>query len=323
MSWPAVLRGLILAAVMAGPAALLAEEPISSEANREIVPMPTLGGKQFWADELLFHQWRIQRNVLTGHYRLLDGNSLRHASGTFDECRAVLEDVKRRGNLPPMHGKAVIVLHGLAHSRTAMNELAKYLEEKGGYAVVNVGYPSTRGAIADHARSLGRVIENLDGVEEINFVAHSMGNIVIRCYLAQQTDPAGGRQPDRRIKRFVMLGPPNQGSEAATALADNELFKALLGQAGQELGREWVWLAGNLATPRCEFGIVAGGLGNEHGFNPLLPGDDDGVVTVESTRLEGAKDFVVVPVLHLPLIYSQRVQEYTLRFLQTGRFREP
>ena len=56
--------------------------------------MPTLGGKQFWADELFFHQWRIQRNVLDGHCRLLDENNLRHASGTFDECRAALEQIK-------------------------------------------------------------------------------------------------------------------------------------------------------------------------------------------------------------------------------------
>ncbi|MGQ9575532.1 MAG: hypothetical protein ACUVUC_09450 [Thermoguttaceae bacterium] len=41
--------------------------------------MPTLGGKQFWADELLFHQWRIQRNVLTGHCRLLVGRKLMRA----------------------------------------------------------------------------------------------------------------------------------------------------------------------------------------------------------------------------------------------------
>ena len=42
----------------------------------ELPPVPTLGGMQFWADELFFHQWRIQRNVITGHCRLLDGKDL-------------------------------------------------------------------------------------------------------------------------------------------------------------------------------------------------------------------------------------------------------
>ena len=53
----------------------------------------------------------------------------------------------------------------------------------GGYEVFNVTYPSTRDDIGEHARSLAHIIDNLDGIEEVNFVAHSMGNIVIRHYL--------------------------------------------------------------------------------------------------------------------------------------------
>ena len=33
----------------------------------------TLGGKQFWTDYLVQHAWRIQRNEVTNHYRLLSG----------------------------------------------------------------------------------------------------------------------------------------------------------------------------------------------------------------------------------------------------------
>lgn len=276
------------------------------------VPGPTLGGMQFWADELFFHDWRIQRNVVTGHCRLLDGNAFRHASGTYEECLAALDEVKRRQNLPPMQGKGVVLLHGLADSRLAMAGMAKYLKEQGGYQVFNVGYPSTRGCVADYARSLANILQNLRGIEEINFVGHSLGNIVIRHYLSDRPDP--------RIKRFVMLGPPNRGSSIATALADNPVFTAVLGKPGLELGRDWARLEGRLATPSCEFGIIAGGLGNSQGFNPLLPGDDDGIVTVESARLDGAKDFAMVPVLHGVLMHDRRVQEYTLRFLKTGKF---
>src|SRR5262245_39277768 len=82
---------------------------------------PTLGGKQFWADEQFFHGWHIQRNVFTGHCRLLDANNLRHGWGTFDECQNKLEGIKRQRDLPPMSGKAVVVLHGLFRSASAMN----------------------------------------------------------------------------------------------------------------------------------------------------------------------------------------------------------
>jgi len=321
-AWVAV-AALALAGQGGGSVALPAEHAEAAQPAPTCVGdllAPTLGGMQFWADELFFHQWRIQRNTTTGHYRLLDENYLRYASGTYEQCVAKLEEIKRDRKLPAMQGKAVVVLHGLARTRTTMLLLADYLERAGGYTVFNVGYPSTRESIGDHARALARIIENLEGIEEINFVGQSMGNIVIRHYLADQTDEATGRRPDPRIRRFVMLGPPNHGSIAATRFAHSRVFTTVLGKPGQQLGREWVWLESDLATPQCEFGIVAGGLGNGQGFNPMLPGDDDGLVTVASTRLVGATDFVVVPVMHMLLPDDPRVWQYTLRFLQKGCF---
>lgn len=286
----------------------------------EDVPMPTMGGTQLWADELFFHRWRIQRNVLTGHYRLLDGNNLRHAWGTYEHCRAKLEEIRKESELPPMTGKAVVLLHGLGGTRMEMSRMAKYLEEEGKYTAFNIAYPSTRRGIADHSRSLAKVVESLEGMEEINFVGFSMGNIVIRHYLADQEAAAAGRPPDPRLKRFVMIGPPNNGSLAATRLGDNRLIQTLLGKPSQELGREWVWLEENLGTPPCPFGIIAGGRGNDEGFNPMLPGDDDGLVTVASTRLAGASDFVLVPTVHMLLSLDRKVMEYALCFLREGRF---
>jgi pimeloyl-ACP methyl ester carboxylesterase len=296
-------------------------QPAASSGQVEPVPMPTLGGKQLWADELSFRGWRIQRNAMADHYRLLDPANCRRTSGTFNECRAKLDEIKRQENLPPMRGRAVVVLHGLMRSRGSMAKLCKYLEKEGSFTVINVSYPSTRRSIAEHAHSLARLIENLDGIEEINFVGHSMGNIVIRRYLGDTLDPATGRPRDRRLKRMVMLGPPNQGSEIASALAGNALFAAIDGTAGQELGARWNAIKDKLATPPFEFGVIAGGRGDATGYNPLLPGDDDGTVSVASTRLAGEKDFVVVPLLHSFIMKDPQVMEYTLRFLQEGRFR--
>ena len=44
------------------------------------------------------------------------------------------------------------------------------------------------------------------------------------------------------------------------------------------------------------------------------------MVTVESTRLAGAADFAVLPVLHTIMMDDATVQEYTLRFLRHGYF---
>jgi len=301
----------------------LAEPPGSisnSITGSELFPVPTLGGKQFWADESFFHQWRIQRNVLTGHCRLLDEANRRHAQGTYLQCRVKLEQIKRQRNLPPMQGQAVIVLHGLLRSRSSMSKLCRHLANDGQFTVFNVAYPSTRRDVAGHAAALARIIENLHGIDEIDFVAHSLGNIVIRHYLADYTDEAAGRSPDPRIKRFVMLGPPNHGSLAAVAVSENSLFTTMAGRPGQQLGRTWGNLKGKLATPAFEFGIIAGGRQDHQGFNPLLPDDNDGTVTVASTRLAGATDFVVVPTMRSLMINDAKVIEYTLRFLRKGYF---
>jgi len=284
--------------------------------------MPTLGGHTSWGDEMFFHGWRIQRKVGSSTYRLLDGNNFRHASGTFAACVAALDEIKQERHLPAMQGKGVIVLHGIADSRAMMTPLCRHLEEKGGYTVFNVSYPSTRQGIAEHAKGVASIVDHLDGLEEIDFVGYSLGNIVIRRYFADHLKRNGG-QADARFKRMVMIGPPNRGSELATSLGENKLFELLLGKAGQQLGPLWAWEVGSLATPPMEFGIVAGGRGDDRGLNPLLPGDDDGVVTLVSTRLAGAADFIVVPSLHNLLPRDHKVHEYTLRFLQHGWFVAP
>ena len=52
----------------------------------------------------------------------------------------------------------------------------------------------------------------------------------------------------------------------------------------------------------------------------MLPGDDDGLITVASTRLPGASDFLLVPTLHVLLPLDAKVMKYTLSFLQHGQF---
>lgn len=280
--------------------------------------LKTSGGKQFWSDEHVFHQWRIQRHAQTGHCRLLDDKNVRRASGNYPHCRQVLENLKSEEELPPMRGKAVVVLHGLTRSRNSMNQLCDYLEKHGGYITLNISYASSRKGISRHAESLARLLSNLDGIEEINFVAHSLGNLVIRHYLGDHSGP--DNPPDDRIQRIVMLGPPNQGSTIARRMKDNTLFRTVWGSSGSDLAESWDDLQPLLATPKCEFGIVAGGKGDGKGMNPLIDGDDDFVVAVKETRLAGARDFVVRPVIHTHLMMDETIFRYTLRFLQHGHF---
>lgn len=281
------------------------------------IPVPTMGGSQFWGDVHVFHDWRIQQRVGEDRFRLLSPKEFCYAEGTFGQCRTKLEQIKAEQNLEPVRGRAVVLLHGLVATRWTMRLLAEHLEKEGQYTIVNVEYPSTRQAMADHARLLARVIEGLPEVEQLNFVGHSMGNIVIRHYLADVQKQYGRQDP--RLGRVVMIAPPNHGALAAIRLSDNSAFKAIFGRPGRQLGKEWPWLENDLTVPPCQFGIIAGGTGGG-GFSPFLPGDDDGRISVETTRLTGARDFVLLPMIHEFIANDPRTFNYVLRFLDEGHF---
>jgi hypothetical protein len=311
--WVAIL--LIL------PTAARADEPQEGGATPPFnLTTPTMGGKQFWSDQLIFRGWRIQKNLVVGHYRLLDDKDARRAWGTFDVCQNKLQALRDEGNLPPMEGEIVLVLHGLGRSRSSMAPLCKYLEQKSKYTTLNMSYATTRGTVDDHADSLARVIDNLDpGVTRINFVAHSLGNIVIRRFLYDFYGRSSRTAPRPRIGRMVMLGPPNQGSQLAERFSRNPLVR-WIGGSTAEFASGWTSLQQHLATPRCQFGIIAGGQRDGDRGNALLRGDNDFVVRVQETKLLGARDFVVLPVYHGVMMNNSLAREYTLRFLKSGYF---
>jgi hypothetical protein len=318
--------GIAALAVTFGASRAMAEETAAEKAfETEIEFMKylsthTSGGKQFWADVWFFHDWHIQRNALTHHCRLLDGKNLRHASGSFDVCRAKLDEIVARDKLEPMQGKAVLLLHGLFRHRGIMDKLRTTFGDSSGYNVFCVGYPTTRGSVADHARSLDSAVRSLEGISELNFVAHSLGNLVVRHWLKDLAAESRTLPEGQKFGRMVMLAPPNHQPQLATKLVKGTLAQFVAGPAAQQMATGWEKLEPKLATPHFEFGIVAGGRGDAKGYNPLIPGDDDAVITVESTRLAGARDFRVVPVMHSIIMNDRKVQEYTIRFLAEGHF---
>jgi len=302
---------------LATPLFAAAAEPRTNPAATEQTWRPnlklkTLGGIQFWSDVHFFHGWHVQQHSTTGHFRLLDADDVRHAWGTRDECFAALEVIKKEQEIPPKPGRTVILVHGIVRSARSMNAIRKRLGAEG-FRVIGFNYASTRIDISSAADYLQQVIESLDGVEEINFVVHSMGGLVVRSYLS--------KHQDKRIKRLVMLGVPNQGAKLAKDLKHNWLYKTVWGPAGQQLAKDPNGFIAGLPTPDFEFAVIAGSRGTLDGYNPLLAGDDDGTVAVENTRLPGAADFITVHRLHSFLMYDPEVIDCSLRFLTEGRLR--
>ncbi len=286
------------------------------------IATPTGGGKQFWTDRLVHHQWRIQQNVYTGHYRLLDDSNIRQAWGTYEGCRQAFERFRVECDLPPVRGKVVVTIHGLGRTRQSMVGMGEYLTKEGGYTWLNFSYASTRDSIDAHGKALLQVLHALDEADEVHFVAHSLGNLVIRRYMHERSLAIPEvRVP--RLGRFVMLAPPNQGAELAVRMRDNKLFQLIFGTSGRQLAVQWGEVEQRLAIPPCPFGILAGGQRKAGVNNPLVSGENDLVVTVAETRLAGATDFLVVPELHTFIMDVPEVRQYILRFLQHGHFLSP
>jgi hypothetical protein len=271
-----------------------------------------------WTDELVRHDWRLQRRPGTEDCRILDPRDRVVRAGTAEECRETFAKLQVQGQVPAVRGRTVLLLHGLGEGRGSMRPLAEYLRTTLDATVLSVGYASTKADIDAHGRALAAVVAGLDEAESISFVGHSLGNLVVRRWMA------GAAAEDlARAHRMVMLGPPNQGSDLARMAAGIWGLAARAEGAARDLVVDWQAVAPRLAVPACEFGIVAGGRGDDDGYSPLLAGDDDAVVRVAETRLDGADGFLVVPVHHAAMMRHEGVQRATAAFLATGRFPQP
>lgn len=212
-------------------------------------------------------------------------------------------------------GEAVLLLHGLARDSGSMAALATSIESAG-YAVANVDYPSTDGTPDELVGLVRRTYAGCcSAADRVHFVTHSLGGILTRIFI-EQSRPAN-------LGRVVMIAPPNRGSEIVDLLGDVGLFGRLFGPTARALRTGTAGLTQRLPPPDYEVGIIAG----DWPVNPLgavvIPGRDDGGVSVEGTKLEGMADFRTVHRSHGRIAGAPEVVRHTLHFLRRGRFAPP
>lgn len=211
--------------------------------------------------------------------------------------------------------ETVVLLHGLGRTHRAMAPLERRLRAEG-FEVHNLRYASTGGEPGELVRAVRSSWESCcSDARVVHFVGHSLGGILVRAMLAED-------RPEN-LGRVVQLASPNQGSEWVDLLGRTPFLAWSLGPTATELGTGMGNFPSTLPAPDYELGVIAG----TRSVNPLgsllLPDPNDGTVTVESTRLAGMADFLIVPHSHTFIMRSGEVAAQVAHFLRDGEFSAP
>ncbi|MCP5087806.1 MAG: alpha/beta fold hydrolase [Rhodobacteraceae bacterium] len=210
--------------------------------------------------------------------------------------------------------ECVVLLHGLARSSHSFLVMEWRLRRKG-YDVVNVGYPSKEATIETLASAtIPDAISQCVNADKIHFVTHSMGGILMRYFMENTPKPPGN------LGHVVMLGPPNSGSPVVDQLAELPGFELWNGIAGMQLGTGRDSLPNKMGPVKFSLGVVAGNQSISPILSNLIDGPDDGKVAVESTKVGGMSDFIVLPVTHTFMMNNPAVFDQVVHYLRSGRF---
>ena len=212
------------------------------------------------------------------------------------------------------HQDTVVLLHGLTRSSRSMRAMAEALRGEG-YTVITCDYPSRSADISTLSTNLFKTLApQWESAGKVHFVAHSLGGILLRAYLQDHAIP--------NLGRVVMLGPPNGGSEIVDKLGSLKLYQWINGPSGGQLGTSPDSVPQQLRRPAFELGVIAG----DRSVNPILslmiPGKDDGKVSVARAKAAGMRDFICLHVTHTFMMRNRQAIAQTKHFLKNGTFQK-
>jgi len=203
----------------------------------------------------------------------------------------------------------IIIVHGLWMTGLELGVLQHRLRTEHGFEPSIFSYPSITGTMAEHVASLHSYVQ-AHKYERLHFIGHSLGGIVILKMLEAYDDIPPGR--------VVCLASPMQGSCAVDGFARWPFARAALGAAICDdvlSTRQRKW------DGRRDVGIIAGSL--SIGIGRLFADfhePSDGTLLVSETKLEGAKDHIIMPVSHTGIVFSIEATEQMAAFLKAGKF---
>ena len=207
----------------------------------------------------------------------------------------------------------VYILHGYGGSLVQMDKIYTGLKHEG-YITENYTYPGFKECIDSIGHDLYVKIKH-ENYDSVSFVTHSMGALVVRS-MYKYLEPTDHFP---YIFRFVMLAPPNKGTEIADFFSNSSL-KSFLGPNVALMRTDTNSYVLKLPIPTCEVGLIVGVKGSKPWFNPFMPDDNDGTVTMKRAILGNEKEIITVKSMHILMPLKKKVIALVLRFMKTGTF---
>jgi pimeloyl-ACP methyl ester carboxylesterase len=272
--------------------------------------MPTLGGIQFWTDIKERAGWRLQCHAFADLCRVLDAENYSHGWGVRKAVAEIFDSTApplRSINLSP---HAIILVHGLGGKPSNFEEIRESLQGDG-YRLVTFNYASAFSPLENHGASLGRFIGQLENVSDITFVTHSMGGRVVDSLIAHNS--AAIRAV--KIHGVARLGPPHHGSTIAIQAVDLIGADHLSWSPVPDLIAPSPMLAREATLPQCN---IVGSLRTRGGVNPMIDGDDDGIIGRAEASTATPQNTLIVETSHLGLTSHPAAINAIRYFVETG-----
>lgn len=275
----------------------------------------TLGGRQFWEDMFICKKWRIQRNLFTKNYRLLDNWDIRRATGTFDECLQCFEKAIKIFQLSSPKNKAMVFIHGLCGNKNQFNKITGIYESLG-YEIVAVNYPSTRKKCDNLMMQFDFLLNSLEGITEISFITLGSGGLLLRKLL---TSTARWRKK-LKINKIIMINPPNRGCRLWEKLANYKccrfVFGPILGDFESHTIAAWPQIPESI-----DFGIINASNKIINLIKKLLP--QRWAVyfpQIGDSFLPGNRDMCFIKTWHFNPLYEKSVIQKCKNFFVKDKF---
>lgn len=201
----------------------------------------------------------------------------------------------------------MVLIHGLWMHGWVMELLAMRLRRCGLHPIC-FSYPSMRSSLSQNARMLSEFVAQI-AAPRVHFIGHSLGGLLILQMLAEF--------PQSRVGRIILAGSPYTTSCVADKLARIGPGRHILGRSMlQWLGQKRPVLSG-----KYQIGAIAGAKSIGGGrLISRFTTPNDGVVTVDETRVPGIADHIVLNITHSQMLLSAELAREACSFLQHGSF---